>query len=185
MPQRKDPDIPVRIATAVCSWPGARTEQVEQLVTRRIEEAVAQNQPAPAHRGRLRHPLTSMPGLAIVWVQLATNVADTRKQFSDINLKLMALDAQLPQGAGPIQFNSDFGDTAALMLTVASPPVSPVEIDLRARTIAAAMRARRAANRGPGAARQRRVLFPQSIAPNAVEAPFRLFAQEQRAGVIQ
>jgi multidrug efflux pump subunit AcrB len=30
MPQRKDPDIPVRVAVASCSWPGATAQQVEQ-----------------------------------------------------------------------------------------------------------------------------------------------------------
>src|SRR6267154_1139407 len=43
MPQRKDPNIPVRVAVASCSWPGATSQQVEQLVTRPIEDTVAQN----------------------------------------------------------------------------------------------------------------------------------------------
>src|SRR4029453_6533718 len=43
MPQRKDPDIPVRQALALCPWPGAGAEKIEQLVTRRIEEKVAEN----------------------------------------------------------------------------------------------------------------------------------------------
>ena len=43
MPKRKDPDIPVRVAAAQCQWPGATAEQVEQLVTRPIEQAAAQN----------------------------------------------------------------------------------------------------------------------------------------------
>ena len=52
MPKRKDPNIPVRVASAQCNWPGATTEQVEQLVTRPIEQAVALNstlkQPSPS-----------------------------------------------------------------------------------------------------------------------------------------
>ncbi len=28
MPQRKDPDIPVRVAVALCPWPGDRAEKV-------------------------------------------------------------------------------------------------------------------------------------------------------------
>ena len=43
MPQRKDPDIPIRQAVALCPWPGASAEKIEQLVTRRIEEKVAEN----------------------------------------------------------------------------------------------------------------------------------------------
>src|SRR2546425_1997201 len=43
MPQRKDPDIPVRVAVALCPWPGSSAEKVEQLVTRKIEEKLAEN----------------------------------------------------------------------------------------------------------------------------------------------
>ena len=120
MPKRKDPYIEVRVAVASCAWPGATAEQVEQLVTRPIENAVSQNaylqKPVPSDYA-VRS--LSMPGLSIVYVQLDESVKDTRKQFSDIQLKLTGV--QLPQGASPIQFNSDFGDTSALMLTVASP----------------------------------------------------------------
>jgi len=122
MPQRKDPDIPVRVALAACSWPGATAQQVEQFVTHPIEEAVAQNKtihPGTAADYGIRS--VSIPGYAYVYVQLAEDVSDVKRQFSDINLKLNALSSQLPQGAGPISFQSDFGDTAALMLTIASP----------------------------------------------------------------
>src|SRR5215467_1805158 len=43
MPQRKDPDIPVRVASVITQWPGATAEQVEQLVTRPIESTIAEN----------------------------------------------------------------------------------------------------------------------------------------------
>src|SRR5713101_5493156 len=43
MPQRKDPDIPVKTAVALCPWPGASAEKIEQLVTRKIEEKMAEN----------------------------------------------------------------------------------------------------------------------------------------------
>ena len=131
MPQRKDPDIPVRVAVAFCSWPGATAQQVEQFVTRPIEDAVAENKtihPGTASDYGVRS--VSLPGAAYVYVQLAENVSDVKRQFSDINLKLNALNPQLPQGAGPISFQSDFGDTAALMLTIASPKADQTEINI-------------------------------------------------------
>ena len=75
-----------------------------------------------------------------MYLQLDESVKDTKRQFSDINLKLNALNPQLPQGAGPIVFQSDFGDTAALMLTVASPKVDDIEIAARANSVEAALR---------------------------------------------
>src|SRR5260370_2679123 len=52
MPQRKDPDIPVRVAVASCSWPGATGQQVEQFGTRPIEDPVAQNNTLPPRTPR-------------------------------------------------------------------------------------------------------------------------------------
>jgi multidrug efflux pump subunit AcrB len=136
MPKRKDPSIPIRVAVASTNWPGATTQQVEQLLTRPIEQTMAQNAfikaPAASDFG-IRS--ISFPGLSLVYVQLDDSVKDTKKQFSDINLKLVSLNSRLPQGAGPIQFNSDFGDTAAMMLTVASPQIGSVEVSLRAQAL--------------------------------------------------
>ena len=76
--------------------------------------------PSPSNFGI--RSLSFPPRLSVVYIQLADNVKDKQKEFSDINLKLNQLNAQLPAATGPIQFaNSNFGDTAALMLTVASP----------------------------------------------------------------
>src|SRR5262249_25845694 len=41
----------------------------------------------------------------------------------------------LPEGAGPIEFIKDFGDTAALMLTVASPKANDVAIRAQAQDV--------------------------------------------------
>src|ERR1700684_3367679 len=132
MPQRKDPEIPVRVAVAACQWPGASAQEVEQLVTRPIEQTIAQNKtihpPTAADYG-IRS--ISLPGASFVYVQLSEATKDSREQFSDINLKLQDLNGRLPSGATPVQFQSDFGDTAALMMTIASPPIDDLEIEMR------------------------------------------------------
>ena len=141
MPQRKDPEIPVRVAVAACPWPGATAQQVEQFVTRRIEDVAAENKTIhPGTDADYGIKSISLPGYSFVYLQLDEGVTDTKRQFSDINLKLNALNSQLPQGAGPISFQSDFGDTAALMLTVASPKVDDIEIAARANSVEAAIR---------------------------------------------
>src|SRR5215510_4033814 len=43
MPKRKDPDIPVRVAVALASWPGASAQNVEDRVTRLVEGKLAEN----------------------------------------------------------------------------------------------------------------------------------------------
>ena len=188
MPQRKDPNIPARVALASCSWPGATAQQVEQLVTRPIEDTVAQNKwihaGTPADYGVWS---ISLPGYAYVYIQLVDNVDDLKRQFSDINLKLNALNNQLPQGAGPITFQSDFGDTAALMLTVASPKADSVEINLRSQSIQAAIRSTRANKKTASPAKPVTVIypFPESVSPKAVAGAAALFERQAiQAGVL-
>jgi multidrug efflux pump subunit AcrB len=175
MPKRKDPSIPIRVAVASTQWPGATAQEVEQQVTRQVEQTMAQNafvRPPAASDFGIRS--ISFPGLSMVYVQMDDSVTDTKKQFSDINLKLNNLNSKLPQGAGPIQFNSDFGDTAALMLTVASPPASDVEVALRAQAVQKMIQ--RTRNDEPRNAPQPRVsivsAFPQSVAPELVRQSF-------------
>jgi len=146
MPQRKDPEIPVRVAVASCQWPGATAQEIEQLITRPIEEAIAENKtihPASADDYGIRS--ISLPGASFVYVQLSEDTRNSREQFSDINLKLDALGGRLPAGATPVQFQSDFGDTAAIMMTIASPPMDDLEIEMRSRSVEDAIRASRKA----------------------------------------
>ena len=113
MPKRKDPDIPVRVGLAVCPWPGITADRVEELVTRKLEEAAAGNSKIE------KIVSTTRDGVAVVLVHLDDSIADTVLQFADIGQRVTHIP-NLPEGAGPVTWVSDFGDTAALMLTVAS-----------------------------------------------------------------
>ncbi len=158
MPKRKDPVFPVIYAAAVCPWPGASAERVEQLVTRTIEETMSQN----ARVERIES--TSRSNVSIVVIALDERTTEPAKEWDDIALRLHDV-RDLPPGAGPIQFIKDFGDTATLMLTVASPKVDAVEISLRARQVRAAIEQARTSV--PSAARSGRtsmvVAFPPAL----------------------
>ena len=133
MPKRKDPDIPVRQVAVVTPWPGQSAERVEQLVTRKVEERVAQNIRVSEITS------TTRSGLSVVYGEVDENARiDTAREFDDIKVKLDAL-TDLPEGVGPIQFIKEFGETSALMLTVASPPASGPRLQLLAGQIAAAV----------------------------------------------
>src|SRR5262245_1503071 len=132
MPKRKDPDIPVRQVAVVTPWPGQSAERVEQLVTRKIEERVAQNIRVSEITS------TTRPGLSVVYAEVDEEARiDAAREFDDIKVKLDGL-TDLPEGAGPVQYVKEFGETSALMLTVASPPASASQLQLRSRQIAAA-----------------------------------------------
>src|SRR6201981_3931164 len=187
MPQRKDPDIPVRLGVAACPWPGATAQQVEQYITRRIEDVAAENKTIhPGTDADYGIKSISLPGYSFVTIQLDEGITDTKRQFSDINLKLNSLNSQLPQGAGPSSFQSDFGDTAALMLTVASPKADEIEIAARANSVEAAIRKARDAKQQNGKGQRITVVdsFPQSISPRAGLDTVYLFQDETQAGGI-
>jgi multidrug efflux pump subunit AcrB len=189
MPQRKDPDIPVRLGVAACPWPGATAQQVEQFVTRRIEDVAAENKTIhPGTDADYGIKSISLPGYSFVTIQLDEGITDIKRQFSDINLKLNALNSQLPQGAGPISFQSDFGDTAALMLTVASPKADNIEIAARTNAVEAAIRKAREGRQQKQKGQRITVVdcFPQSISARAVLDVGYLFQEEaQSAGILR
>src|SRR5215471_7048612 len=160
MPKRKDPEIPVRVAVALVAWPGASAEKIEDLITRKLETKIAENSKIDKIESNTR------TGITVVTITLREEVNDVDKELDDLQLKLASLDRELPSGASQIQFIKDFGDTTNLMLTVASPRVTGVEIQLRARPMEAAIRKTRAeATASPGRRASLIYAFPATIDP--------------------
>src|ERR1051326_3604116 len=114
MPKRKDPQVPMRMAVALCPWPLAGAERIEESVTTRIERTIAENPSV------VKIESNSLASVSVVYLALdqRTGAAEVAKQLDDIRLRLNAVH-DLPQGAGPILFLKDF-EPPALMLTVSS-----------------------------------------------------------------
>jgi multidrug efflux pump subunit AcrB len=168
MPQRKDPEVQVRTAVALVPWPGASAEKVEQLVTKKVEEQMATNAKVTKIES------ISRTSLAVVYLELDENLKETGKEFDDIKLKLDGIK-DLPSGAGPINFIKDFGDTSALMLTVASPKTSEAEIALRAASIQSAIEQERARASAGGPRFTVVLAGPKSLEPRLLQTPVSMF----------
>src|SRR6185295_17363153 len=94
------------------------------------------------------------------------------------------LQGKLPDGAGPIVFVKDFGDTAALMLTVASPKTPDVEIALRGDSLRRTIENVRAGDTSPSRVTIAHGL-PASISIAAVRPQVVMFLQAATdAGVL-
>lgn len=139
MPQRKDPEIPAKQAMVITAWPGASAEKVEDLVTRPIEQTIASNSKVS------RIESTSRSNVSTIIFTLADDLTVIGPVLDDIGGRLSAVH-NLPDGAGPVQYFRDFGDTATLMLTVASPKADATEIGLRGQAIRRALQRARPAN---------------------------------------
>jgi multidrug efflux pump subunit AcrB len=182
MPQRKDPDTPVKTAVAITAWPGVSAEKIEQLVTRKIEEKIAQNKNVEKIRS------ISRTNISVVYVDLDENFPGSQiaKELDDIALKLDSIK-DLPDGAGPIQFIKDFGDTSALMLTVASPKVTEAEIEIRASEVSEAITRHRAQYAPAGGGKRFTIVssLTHPISTRIVQDPLNLLAdylKERGAG---
>jgi len=155
MPKRKDPEIPVRETFAIARWPGMPAERVEELVTKPVEQAMAKNSKVTEIRSITRD------GTAYVYAKLDEEVNETARELDDLKLKVG--EVKLPEGALPVDLIKDFGDTATLMLTVASPAVDDADLALRTREISAVLKPGRTAILWPHA----RTLNGTSLAHNA------------------
>lgn len=137
-----------------------------------MEQAVAQNQWVNEIRSVSRN------GVATIQLDLAEKgnySAD--KELDDIKIKLDAIQT-LPRGAGPINYVKDFGDTSALMLTVASPPADPKEVVWRSSLVEAKIREIRAASHGNSGHATVVVAYPNSIDSDEVEKAVALIARD-------
>ena len=86
MPKRKDPDIPVRIGLAICPWPGIASDKVEQLVTRKIEQAATGNSKVE------RVESTTQDNISVVQVRLLDSIKNTDQEFQDIGQRLKQIE---------------------------------------------------------------------------------------------
>ena len=115
MPRREDPKITIRRGLVLAAYPGATAEQVEQQVTKRIEERLF----TFAEVRKDKTISTSMVGGVAIDVTLDDGVKDVDRFWSKLRHDLNELHyTDLPKGVlGPV-VNSDFGDVIAVMLSV-------------------------------------------------------------------
>src|SRR3954462_14606525 len=125
MPRREDPKITIRTGLVLARYPGASASQVEEQVTRRIEERLFRHEEVR----KLKTFSTSRDGNVVVNVELEEWVKDPDRFWAmlrhDMN-ELHAIDLP-PTVQGPI-VNSNFGDVVAMLLAVRGPHYGPREL---------------------------------------------------------
>ncbi len=169
MPKQKDPVIGMSVSAAVCAWPGMSAEQIERLVTEKVERKLAEN-------SHIKHIETTVRTNVSVTTVILRAGTDVDSDLEDLRGKLDSIH-DLPANAGPIVFLKDFKDTATLMLTVASPKASGMEVGLRARSIRRAIEETRTKVLGDGSRASLVISFPASARTDALTDSFGEFAR--------
>ena len=115
MPRREDPKITIHTGIVAAVYPGATGREVEDQVTRKIEERLFRF----AEVRREKTFSTTRNGMVIINVELNKSVKDADEFWSKLRLDMAQLKAtDLPAGVrGPI-VDSDFGDTVAVLIAV-------------------------------------------------------------------
>lgn len=137
MPRREDPKITVRQGLVLAYYPGANSTQVEDQVTKKLEQYLFQY----AEVNKAKTYSTTQDGMVVVNVELGEQVKEPDIFWSKLRHQLLiSKQLDLPSGVrGPI-VNSDFGDTEALVIGIESKEASYTELKNYARKLEDAIR---------------------------------------------
>ncbi|HKB43091.1 MAG TPA: efflux RND transporter permease subunit [Chitinophagaceae bacterium] len=126
MPRSENPKIDIPIASVYAFYPGADEKQVEQEVTKKIEQYLFSFEEVKKRKTKSE----TKEGQTFITVEMNTEVKDRKKFWHTIQLDMDAnLRPNLPAGViGPF-VNSNFSDVTAMIITVSSPIRSYAEIE--------------------------------------------------------
>ena len=138
MPRREDPKITIHVGIVAAVYPGATAREVEDQVTRKIEERLFRF----AEVRRDKTYSTTRNGMVVINVELDKSIKDTGEFWSKLRLDMAQLKATaLPSGVlGPV-VDSDFGDTVAVLIAVHGGNYGPGDLKDYAQTVETALRA--------------------------------------------
>ena len=121
LPRQEYPDITPPIALITTVYPGASPVDVERLITSKIEEEVKELE------GYDYSDSTSKNSFSVVMLRLEKS-ADIDKSWTELRRKLEELQAELPQGCGLIDINTDLVDTAGMIISMSGDSYSYEEL---------------------------------------------------------
>lgn len=116
MPKQEFPDIVIRQGLVVGVYPGATSAEVEEQLTKPIEEFLFTFKEVK----RKYTYSKSRDGIVYVMVMLEDDVTNKDEVWSKIKHGLTMLKMSLPSGVLAVVANDDFGDTSTILLSLES-----------------------------------------------------------------
>lgn len=128
MPRREDPEYTVRTCAITTVWPGVPVEKVEELVTKKLEEAVDSLNEVDKVRS------TTTVGLSTIYVDAEDALPSSEIANVWDKVRARVAKVQMPEPNIVPIVNDEFGDTHILVLGVYQTPMEGAEtIDERYR----------------------------------------------------
>ena len=125
MPRREFPEFVIRQGVIVGIFPGATSTEVEEQLTKVVENYIFGYKEVKKSKTYSQ----SKEGQMVIFVELNDNVKNPDQFWSKLRHGLDELKMQLPPGVLAIVANNDFGDTAALLITMSSENKSYRELE--------------------------------------------------------
>jgi multidrug efflux pump subunit AcrB len=125
MPRREDPYITIPGGLVIAYYPGATAAQVEEQVTKKIEDYLFQFEEVKKDKTYS----TSSDGMVVVHLWLQDNVRKPDMFWNKLRHQMLVAKAiDLPQGVKGPFINSDFGDTESLIIAMESDDAGYVQM---------------------------------------------------------
>jgi multidrug efflux pump subunit AcrB len=118
MPRNEFPEFTIRQGVITGVYPGATSVQVEEQLTKKVEEYLFSNNEVD----KTKTYSYSRDGIMYIFVEVSSKVngSDTKAFWNKIKNGLIILQAQLPKEVKGFNVNSDFGSTSAVLMAVES-----------------------------------------------------------------
>lgn len=110
--RREDPDLQGRFVQIIALYPGATAQQVEELVTDKLERTLLELDDIKTVQS------TSRPGIAVLRAEVADRARDLKKFRDELRDRITDIRPRLPSGVLSVEVNDRFADTAALIVGV-------------------------------------------------------------------
>lgn len=128
LPKHEFPTISSPIAVITTVYPGANAEEVEDVISKPIEERVN------FLEGINEITSISRDSVSVVMIYLKPG-ADSEKEWDKLKLKRNEIESILPDGAEIVNIKSDFVSTSSIILSLSSDVLSNEEIGVHAYNI--------------------------------------------------
>jgi multidrug efflux pump subunit AcrB/outer membrane protein TolC len=144
MPRREDPKITIRTGLVSAVYPGATAEEVEDQVTRKIEERLFRF----SEVRREKTYSTTRNGVVVINVELSDSVTDADEFWSKLRLDMAQLKSTgLPASVRGPAVDSDFGDTVAALIAIHGGPYGYRELKDYAQQVESSLRTLKAVSK--------------------------------------
>ncbi|WP_077609650.1 efflux RND transporter permease subunit [Clostridium sp. Marseille-P2415] len=114
IPKQHFPEVVLPVASVSVVYPGASAEDMEELVTKKLEEVIRETE------GFDSCTSTTMNSVSAVMVSLSMDISqkEVDESFDDLRNRLQELKASLPSGVTSVSIDTDIMETAGMIVAV-------------------------------------------------------------------